>query len=154
MAGSPAPGVVLSGRERVRRGIIGELGVCPSVGVRESLAILHDEINVFLGVRDANGKGGLRTLFRFPLDLRNFGAVAEKACRYRERRPGRLRSSREWRFHLERFFGLTDGENLPGLVFSELREREPIRHLRTVLVLPGNGPAAGYPVAERPIQPS
>ena len=42
MARRPALGVFVSGRESVRRGIIGKLGVCPSVCVRESLAILLD----------------------------------------------------------------------------------------------------------------
>src|SRR5262249_18688690 len=38
--------------------------------------------------------------------------------------------------------GLTDGDDLPVFVSSELREREAARHLHSVLVLRGEGDAA------------
>ena len=41
-----------------------------------------------------------------------------------------------------RAFGVTDGDNRPVFVSPKLREREAARHLHSVLVLRGNGPAA------------
>jgi hypothetical protein len=73
----PALGVAPIGSELVGRGVIVKLGVSPSAGVQESLAIPLDEINVPQGVRHHRRSGGLRTLFRFPMDLRNLGAVGE-----------------------------------------------------------------------------
>jgi hypothetical protein len=43
---------------------------------------------------------------------------------------------------LDQVSALTDGDSLPVFVTLELRKREPIRHLHSVLVLRGNGPAA------------
>ena len=44
--------------------------------------------------------------------------------------------------HLDHVFGLTHSNSLPVFVSPELGEREPIRHLHSVLVLRGNGLAA------------
>ena len=41
--------------------------------------------------------------------------------------------------HLDTGFGLTDGDVFPVFVSREVREREPVRHLHSVLVLRGNG---------------
>jgi hypothetical protein len=44
--------------------------------------------------------------------------------------------------HFNQVSSLTDGDSLPVFVSLELREREPIRHLQSVLVLRGHGHAA------------
>src|SRR5262245_7953178 len=43
--------------------------------------------------------------------------------------------------HREQVSGVTDRDNLPIFVTLELGEREPTRHLHSVLVLRGNGRA-------------
>ena len=55
MALGPALGVVDRGLERVGRGIIGKLGVAPSVRVRESLGIFLDELNKLEGIHIVSG---------------------------------------------------------------------------------------------------
>jgi hypothetical protein len=44
--------------------------------------------------------------------------------------------------HLDQVAGLADGNDLPVFLSPELGEREPVRHLHSVLVLRGNSPAA------------
>ena len=44
--------------------------------------------------------------------------------------------------HLDQVAGLADGNDLPVFLSPELGEREPVRHLRSVLVLRGNSLAA------------
>jgi hypothetical protein len=67
MARVPAiGGTGLIGRERVGRGIIVKHCVSPSAGVRKSLAILLDEIDVMQDVRHRRRSGGIGTLFRLP----------------------------------------------------------------------------------------
>jgi len=77
MASKPTVGTAPIRREFVGRWVVVKLGVCPSLRGRESLVILLDKENVLLDGRDVHGKGGLRALFRFPLDLRYLGAVGE-----------------------------------------------------------------------------
>src|SRR5215213_2363532 len=83
-------------------------------------------------------------------------APSGKACRCRERRPCRPRSSRldHHRIgedHRDRPVVLARGDDLPAFVSSEGGEGEPARHLQGVLVLLGKGDAAqgGEPHAKR-----
>src|SRR3954452_21370304 len=69
MADMPAIGAAPVGRERVGRGAIVEQCVSPSAAGRKSHVIFFDEEKVFQGVRHIYGEGGVRTLFRRPLDL-------------------------------------------------------------------------------------
>src|SRR6476660_7489900 len=65
-----------AGRERIGCGVIVEHGVTPPAAVRESLAVLHHEVDVMLGTRHRRGGERLQ-LFRVPMDLRHLGAVGE-----------------------------------------------------------------------------
>src|SRR5277367_4307438 len=71
-----------AGAERIGCNVIIKNGVSPSVGVRESLGILLDELNLSQGprhrVRRAHGKRSVGNLFRLPFDLGNLGAVRER----------------------------------------------------------------------------
>src|SRR5262252_1794486 len=81
MAREPAFGaawVKFGGLKCVGCCIIRPLGVCPSVGVRESFGILFDERNRFQGVRHVYEIRRLSVLFEGPLDLGNFGALGKK----------------------------------------------------------------------------
>ena len=146
MAFVPAFGVVSMRRQRVGRGVIEKLRVCPSVRIRESLCILFDERNRFQGVRYHHEIRGLRTLFRCPLDLRNLGAVGKTLAVSGNAAPVGIDHDGIGDDHLDPVFGLTDGDILPVFVSPELGEREPVRHSHGVLglatVLRGNRPAA------------
>src|SRR4051795_1575050 len=145
MARDPALGVTdvfLIRRERVGRGVIAQLGISPSAAVRESLAILLDETNAVQGVRHIYGKGRLRILFRYPLDLRDLGAVGERLAVAGNAGPVGVDLHGIGDDQLDLFVGLTDGDRLPVLVSPEVREREPARHLHGVLVLRREGYAA------------
>src|SRR5438046_5765394 len=83
----PAVGGTRIGRERVGRGVIVEERVSPSGAVRKSLAVLFDEKSLREGVRHIHHKGGLRTLFRLPLELRDLGAVGERLAIARNAGP-------------------------------------------------------------------
>jgi hypothetical protein len=129
------------GRELVGRGLIVKHGVCPSLRVRESLAIFLNEKNVLQGVRHPYKKGGLSALLRFPLDLRNLGALRERLTVTGNASPVGIDHRGIGDHHLEQVFSLADGDNLPVFVSPEIRERESIRNLQGVLVLSGNGHA-------------
>src|SRR4249920_2563703 len=105
-----------------------ELGVSPAAGVRESLAVLHHEINVMKGVRHGRRIGGLRTLFRFPVDLRHLGAVGEMLAVAGNTGPVGPDHHGIPEDHLDQVSCLTDSDSLPTFVSPELGEREPIRY--------------------------
>src|SRR5262245_66521754 len=74
----------LVGREAVRRDIIVERGIGPTLRVRVFLLVLFNEEDVLKVVRDPHKEGRLIALLRFPLDLRNLGAVRERLAVARE----------------------------------------------------------------------
>jgi hypothetical protein len=76
------------------------------------------------------------------MDLRHLGAVRERLAitgntGFVSLDHHRIREDRSNEATV-----LTDGDNLSGLISSELRERQPIRHFQGVLILRKNGPAA------------
>src|ERR1700743_211785 len=81
MACGAALRVVAIWTKGIRSGVVLEHAVSPTVGVRESLGILLDELNLSErarhGVRRFRGERGIRELFWLPLDFGNLGAVGE-----------------------------------------------------------------------------
>ena len=75
--------------------------------------------------------------FRPALNLRNLGAIGERACHCREHLVSMLRSSQIGKDESDHVLsvGLTGADSLPVLVSLKVREREPARHLQSVLIL-------------------
>jgi hypothetical protein len=76
------------------------------------------------------------------MDLRQFGAVGEWLAIAGKAGAVSIDHRRITEDHGNVVSVLTDGDNLPSFVSSKLREREPIRHLQSVLVLRRYGTAA------------
>src|SRR3984893_17729236 len=150
VAREPALGIVplrrlvrqCPGLERIGRGIILKLAISPSAAVREPLAILRHEINVMQGAGHQRLTGGRLVLFRVPMDLRHFGAVGEGLTVTGHTGLVRMYHRGAPEDHSKHLSVMTDRNGLPAVVSLELGEREPIRHLESVLVLGGYGPAA------------
>jgi hypothetical protein len=130
------------GLERVRREIIVKRGVRSSLRVRESPAVLFDEENVLQGVRHPHEKRSLRICFRFPFDLCNLGAVRKMLAVARNAGPVSVDHYGVGDHHLQQRFSLTDGDNLPVLIPSKVRECESVGHTQRVLALPAKSGAA------------
>src|SRR5262249_26177537 len=94
------------------------------------------------GVGHQRRSRGLRALLRVPMDLRHLGVVGERLAVAGHAGPVGVGDRRIAEDYLDQVSGLTDGDSLPDFVAPELREGEPVRHLHSVLVLRGNGPAA------------
>src|SRR5579872_2426414 len=88
------------------------------------------------------GCGERLHLFRVPMDLRQLRAIGERLAVAGNAGHVCLDHLRISEDRSNKGSVLTNGDNLPGLVTSELREREPIWHFQSVLVLRGKGPAA------------
>src|SRR6266849_2992414 len=73
------------------------------------------------------------------MDLRQLGAIGERLAVAGNAGQVGLDHHRISEDRSNKASILTDRDNLPGLVSSELREREPIRHFHGVLVLGSQG---------------
>ena len=88
------------------------------------------------------GAGGFRALFLLSNGSSPSWSRRGKACVAGNAAPVGFDHQGIGENHRDRVFGLADGDCRPVFVSPELGEREPIRHLHSVLVLRGNGPAA------------
>src|ERR1700722_1703242 len=128
-------------RELSRRRIKVEHPISPSVRVRESLAVLHNELNLRQvarhNVRHLRRKRSIRYRFRPPLYLHNLRPLGESLAiagnallisldhhRIGDDRPDHLRA-----------FADAGANHFPLFVSLDLREGEPARYLQRVLVL-------------------
>src|SRR5258708_39828147 len=125
MALVPATGPAPKRLERIGCGIVVKLSPSPCAGVRKSLAVPHHEINVMQGVRHSRRTGGLRTLFRVPMDLCHLGAVGERLAVAGNAGSLGVDLHGIGEDHLDLVSGLTDGDSRPFFESSELTEREP-----------------------------
>src|SRR5262249_26370413 len=128
--------------KRVGCWIIIPLGVCPSVRVRESLAILFDERDRFQSIRHVYKIRRLSVPFEGPLDLRNLGAVRKKLAVTGNAFPICVYHHVIRCDHFQAAFGLAHCNVLPGFVSSEVRPCEPVWYFQRVPVLRGKGQAA------------
>src|SRR5262249_36941299 len=150
MAREPAFGVVTlrrlvsqgCGRERAGRGVIVERTPSPSTAVREPLAVLHHEINVMLGTWHRWLSRVRLLFFRVPMDLRHLGAIWERLAIAGHPLLIGIDHYGVPQDRSHNALVLTDRDYGPAFVSPELGECEPIRHLHSVLVLRGDGPAA------------
>ena len=76
------------------------------------------------------------------MDLRHLGAIREGLAVAGNAGPVGVDHHGIGEDHSEQLFAVTDSNSLPAFVSPELREREPIRHLHSVLVLRREGHAA------------
>src|ERR1700738_3471710 len=76
--GSTVWGTAGIGRKLVRCGFVVEHRVSPSAAFRKSLAVLFDDEGLGKDVWYIADEGGLRALLRFPLELRDLGAIRER----------------------------------------------------------------------------
>src|SRR5262249_44142548 len=66
------------GRELVRRGVVLERAVTPTVAVGEALAVLHHEVDVVQLVEHERLTRRALVLLRLPMDLRHLRAIGER----------------------------------------------------------------------------
>ena len=134
VAREPALGVVplrrlasqSAGLERIGCSVILEHGPSPPSAVREPLAVLHHEVDVMLGTWHRRCGERLQ-LFRVPMDLRHPRAVRERLAVAGNAVLVGLDHHGISEDRSNKVSVLTDGDNLPGLVSSELGKRQPAR---------------------------
>src|SRR5579871_6982371 len=114
------------GRESGRRRVIVKLGVSPSAGLREFLAVLLHEEKVCQGVRHVYDKRRFGALLWFPLDLCDLRALREWLAVPRNTRfeSGNYRGIAEDYF--QPVVGLGGGDESPVLVTLKVRECDSV----------------------------
>src|ERR1700722_942131 len=121
--------------ERVGGGGVLELGISPSTAGSEPHAVLQNEIHVVLSPRRRWLAWVRFLLFWVPIDFRHHGTVREWLAVAGHARLEGVDHDGIPQDRGDLAAVLTDGNDLPAFVSSELSEGEPARHFQSVLVL-------------------